>query len=102
MEVLAMASGKAERTDKCFIFSNLYICPLTSGEAQTSVNSYFDTPSLYVEYNYSLYSTFTTTTRMFWSSLSVLILAMCQSPGKKIKNLLGSESTNLVLSTSYV
>ena len=45
MGVLAKASGKAERIDKCFIFSNLYICPLTSGEAQTSVNSYFDTPS---------------------------------------------------------
>ena len=50
MGVLAKASGKAERIDKCFIFSNLYICPLTSGEAQTSVNSYFDTPSLFCYY----------------------------------------------------
>ena len=30
MEVLAKASGKAERTDKCFVYSNIYICLLTS------------------------------------------------------------------------
>ena len=48
----------------------------------------------------SLYSTFTTTTRIFWSALSVLIFAICQSPGKNMKNLSGVESTKRVLSTS--
>lgn len=32
-----------EVTDKCFVFSNLYRCPLTSSEAKTSKHFPFDT-----------------------------------------------------------
>ena len=38
MEVLAKASGKAERTDKCFVFQQFI---------HMSANFYFDTLSLY-------------------------------------------------------
>ena len=49
MEVLAKASGKAERTDKCFVFSNLCLCPITSDNFwlyPTSFYFHFDTPSI--------------------------------------------------------
>ena len=50
MGVLAKASSKAERTDNA-LFSAIYTYvrerPLTSGKAQTSVNSYFDIPSFF-------------------------------------------------------
>ncbi len=40
----------------------------------------------------STYSTFITMTRMVWSSVSLFTFAICQSPGKKMKNLSGVES----------
>ncbi len=44
MEVLAKASGKAEQTDKCFVFSNLCLCLITSDCTQLPFTSILTHP----------------------------------------------------------